>query len=442
MTSLSFRDAVHLALTDVVGRRRLHEVLRRLDVERSAGWAATPDAAALQARARAARQAAIARMPALVDTLAERMAARGVTVHRAATAEDAARTIEDVVTAGGGEVALVGGHPILEEVFGEALPGAATTVADYLLRHAGEPPAHPVARLAHMSVRDVADLLGQVLGRTVRPDIPRLVDLVARRVRQGVDRATVAVAGVHFADAETGTLVILGEEGDRRRTWLRARVYVAIMGMDAVVPHWEDVSLLLQVWARAATGQPMPPEVLLLQGPVAGEGPQEVHLIIVDNGRTDILADGFGDALMCIHCGACATVCPLFREVGGQVFGSPYVGPIGSVLSPLFWPDTHRDLAYASTLCGACQGACPVGIDIPYLMARLRARAWEAGRTPSATRGRARLWSWLTARHPLAQTLARTGRSLLRTGWLKVGRMLWPLPESTSFDTLWRSRFQ
>ena len=441
MTSLSFRDAVHLALTDVVGRRRLHEVLRRLDVERSAGWAATPDAAALQARARAARQAAIARMPALVDALAERMAARGVIVHRAATAGDAARAVEGIVTAGGEEVALVGGHPILEEVFGEALPGAATTVADYLLRHAGEPPAHPVARLAHMSVRDVADLLGQVLGRTVRPDIPRLVDLVARRVRQGVDRATVAVAGVHFADAETGTLVVLGEEGDRRRTWLRARVYVAIMGMDAVVPHWEDVPLLLQVWARAATGQPMPPEVLLIQGPVAGEGPQEVHLIIVDNGRTDILADGFGDALMCIHCGACATVCPLFREVGAQVFGSPYVGPIGSVLSPLFWPDTHRDLAYASTLCGACRGACPVGIDIPHLMARLRARAWEAGRTPS-TRGRARLWSWLTARHPLAQTLARAGRSLMRAGWLKVGRTLWPLPESTSFDTLWRSRFQ
>jgi L-lactate dehydrogenase complex protein LldF len=238
-------------------------------------------------------------------------------------------------------------------------------------------------------------------------------------LRERFLRARVAISGANFAVAETGTLSVVESEGNGRMCLTLPQTLITVMGIEKLVPTWRDLEVFLQLLPRSSTGERMNPYTSLWTGVTPGDGPQEFHLVLVDNGRTAVLADEVGrEALHCIRCSACLNVCPVYERAGGHAYGSVYPGPIGAVLSPqLTGVEDNASLPYASSLCGACYDACPVAIDIPSILVHLRAEHVEAQTrtTPEAAAFRAlskamsnpRLWR-------LAQRAAGLGRFLAR----------------------------
>src|ERR687883_415635 len=217
-------------------------------------------------------------------------------------------------------------------------------------------------------------------------DEPRQLAMAARRhLRERFLRARVAISGANFAVAETGTLTVVESEGNGRMCLTLPETLITVMGIEKVVPTWRDLEVFLQLLPRSSTGERMNPYTSMWTGVTPGDGPQNVHLVLLDNGRTATLGDAVGrDALHCIKCSACLNVCPVYKRTGGHAYGSVYPGPIGAVLSPqLTGVAANPSLPYASTLCGACFDACPVAIDIPSILVNLRSRVVEERRLPS-----------------------------------------------------------
>jgi L-lactate dehydrogenase complex protein LldF len=251
-------------------------------------------------------------------------------------------------------------------------------------------------------------------------DDPRRLAMAARaHLREKFLRAKVAISGANFAVAATGTLAVVESEGNGRMCLTLPQTLITVMGIEKLVPTWQDLEVFLQLLPRSSTGERMNPYTSLWTGVTPGDGPQEFHLVLVDNGRTAVLADEVGrEALHCIRCSACLNVCPVYERAGGHSYGSVYPGPIGAILSPqLTGVEDNASLPFASSLCGACYDACPVAIDIPSILVHLRAEHVEAQQhlTPEAVAFRSlskvmshpRLWR-------LAQKAAGLGRFLAR----------------------------
>jgi L-lactate dehydrogenase complex protein LldF len=359
-----------------------------------------------------------------------------------------------------------------------------TDLGEYIIQLAGERPSHITAPAIHKTRGDVADLFAEKLGVERTDRLEEMTALARRVLRERFAAAGMGVTGVNFAVAETGTVVLVENEGNIRLTTSLPRVHVALMGIEKLVPRFEDLSVFLTLLPRSASGQKMTSYVSFLTGPKrAGddEGPEEFHVVVLDNGRTRLLADPhLRQSLNCIRCGACLNVCPVYRKIGGHAYGWVYPGPIGAVLTPqLLGHGRARDLPLASTLCGACRDACPLKIKIPEMLLHLRHQIKEgvgpaegaaAPPPPSPTRaappspasrlkGRAKAWAELVAfrlwaavmrepkRYRRAAALARLGqrrgprwaRALARAtplrGWT-AARDLPPLAER-SFRELW-----
>ncbi len=251
-----------------------------------------------------------------------------------------------------------------------------TDFGEYIIQVAGQRPSHIVGPALHLSAADVADILNEVADRPLSSDREELAAFARRKLRQSFAAADIGITGVNFAVAETGTIVLVSNEGNARLTTALPRIHIAVMGMEKVIPRWEDLPYLLKVLARAATGQKLSVYTSLITGPRrAGEidGPEEFHLVILDNGRSKILGGPLRESLFCIRCGACLNACPIYRSVGGHAYGGVYAGPIGAVLTPLYdGLSANHHLPHASSLCGACQAACPVKIAIPDMLLKLR----------------------------------------------------------------------
>jgi L-lactate dehydrogenase complex protein LldF len=272
-------------------------------------------------------------------------------------------------------------------------------------------------------------------------------------LRERFLRARVAISGANFAVAETGTLAVVESEGNGRMCLTLPQTLITVMGIEKLVPTWRDLEVFLQLLPRSSTGERMNPYTSLWAGVTPGDGPQEFHLVLLDNGRTAVLADEVGrEALHCIRCSACLNVCPVYERTGGHAYGSVYPGPIGAVLSPqLTGVEDNASLPYASSLCGACYDVCPVAIDIPSILVHLRAEHVEAQEkvTPEAAAFRAlatamsrpRLWR-------LAQRAAGLGRFLARgrptlpaalpppiSGWTRSRDL--PAPPRETFTQAW-----
>ncbi|MGD2047825.1 MAG: LutB/LldF family L-lactate oxidation iron-sulfur protein [Gemmatimonadota bacterium] len=383
--------------------------------------------------------------------------ANGVRVHWAETATDALTVLRGIVRRHGVRSVVKAKSMLTEELgVNEHLEGLnvrvrETDLGEYIVQLLDEPPSHIIAPVMHLSLDDCRRLFHERLGTPLDGRPEELVAAARTALRQEFLDADLGISGGNFLVAETGTVALLENEGNIRLSTSLPRVHVAFVGIEKLVPRLEDLAGFVQLLARAGTGQPIGNYVSLLQGPKRDDevdGPEEVHVVLVDNGRTRLLADDTAwESLRCIRCGACLNICPVYRQTGGHAYGFTYSGPIGAIIAPgILGLEEALPLPYASSLCGACADVCPVRIPIPDILLHWRERAVEEGLTPSSERLALRAFT-TAANHPL---LYRAGAALLRrTPWKLGGTALpvlggWvqertpPEPSPKSFQSLWK----
>ena len=293
-----------------------------------------------------------------------------------------------------------------------------TDLGEYIIQQAGETPSHIIAPAVHKSKDDIADLFAEKHQRRRLTDIAALTHEAREVLRPHFLDADMGISGANFIVAETGSTMIVTNEGNGRMTTTMPRVHVAITGIEKIIPTLEDVSMILRLLTRSATGQSISNYLSFTTGPKqAGDrdGPEEFHVIIVDAGRTGVLASDMREALRCIRCGACMNHCPVYQNIGGHAYGWVYPGPIGSILTPSYVGlENAIDLPNAATLCNQCGVVCPVKIPLPDLMRKLREKQVARGLRPWGERLGLRLWAWAAARPAVYSLLVRMAARLGR----------------------------
>ncbi|HLX19435.1 MAG TPA: LutB/LldF family L-lactate oxidation iron-sulfur protein [Gaiellaceae bacterium] len=395
----------------------------RLLTARTEAWTRLDDVEALRERAHSIRMAAIDDLDGHLDRFIAALKAAGGTAHVCATAEEARATV--VRLCAGAKLAAKSKSMLSEEIeLNAALEAAGvevveTDLGEYILQLAGEHPVHIIAPAIEKTAGDVAELLSAVEGVRVEPELKALAQAARRQLRRVFERADVGITGANFAVCDTGSICLVTNEGNGGLVTSLPRVHVALLGMERLVPTLDDLAVLLQLLARSGTGQTLTTYTRLLTGPRrAGEedGPDELHVVIVDNGRTGLLRGRYREMLACIRCGACLNVCPVYRKSGGGAYGPVYSGPMGAVLVPLLRGlEREPGLPHASSLCGACTAACPVKIPLHELLLDLRRDLVGEGIAPRSERLAFTLWSLLWSRpllYRLSTAFARLGGPL------------------------------
>lgn len=384
-----FQRRVNQALDDKYLKTALGRATARMSLQRQTAMGAI-DGQELRDQVRQMKSYVIRHLPDLLETLEARLTENGAIVHWARDAAEANQIILDLARRANVQKVIKSKSMATEEIhLNRALEDAGISaiesdLGEYIIQLNNEPPSHIVAPVIHRRLEDIAEIMQRTLDMPPTLDPEAMCALARAKLRQEFLTAEMGVSGCNFAIAETGTVCIVTNEGNGRLTSTLPPIYVALMGIEKLVPTVEDAFLQYQALCRSASGQQTSVYLSMTSGPrKAGDvdGPEEFHVVLLDNGRSRMLAEGYGEALMCIRCGACLNSCPVYREVGGHTYGSTYSGPIGAVISPLLSMDVTQvnQLPHASTLCGACREACPVKIDLPRLLLDLRADQVEDG---------------------------------------------------------------
>jgi L-lactate dehydrogenase complex protein LldF len=397
-------------------------------------FASLSNGEAMRVQARRVREHTIENLDSYLAQFTDQLLQNGWRVHRAADAEEACRIAIQIARAHDAIVVTKSKSMLSEEIgLNHALERdeiriVETDLGEFIVQLRGELPSHIITPAVHLRRQEVAATFHEKLGMPYSTDVEAMTALARRTLRQEFLQSAIGITGVNFGVAESGTLCLVTNEGNGRMVTTMPPVHIALMGLERLVPTLDDLALMLPLLTRAATGQVISTYVSLIQSPRRTDdpdGPDERHLILIDNGRSSLIGSETAEALLCIRCGACLNACPVFRELGGHVYQSVYPGPIGSVLSPaLFGVHAYGHLSKASTLCGACREACPVGIDLPTLLLRARKSYVESVRQPGFMRLAMKLYAWLMLvpqRYRLAQRLARPLMRFLplREGWLR-----------------------
>jgi L-lactate dehydrogenase complex protein LldF len=437
----NFYARVDQALRNPAMRAAMKHATSRLVSSRELSISALPNADALRDHARAIRAHTIARLDYYLARFDETVRARGGQVHWAATADAAVAIVADIARQHGAKTAVKSKSMVSEEIeLNAALARAGvdvleTDLGEFVVQIDGDHPSHIVAPIIHKSRRDVAKLFQEKLAATDADvaDVPQMTAFARRRLRAGFLKADLGISGGNFGVAETGSLCICTNEGNGRLTTTVPRVHVALMGIERLVPTLADLGVMLQVLGRSATGQKLTVYSNIITGPRRrgedadhdeSDGPDHLHIVLVDNGRSRLLGTDLAEVLYCIRCGACLNTCPVYQEIGGHAYGSVYPGPVGAVLTPGLrgLADWH-DLPHASSLCGACREICPVRIDIPRMLLKLRDEAREQGYSPAWITSGIWVFRQLALRPRLfrrAQALASfVTRRLATNGWIR-----------------------
>ena len=382
-----------------LGDAQLHAALRNLVAtfgsKRQAAISSVPDWEDLRQRARAIKDETLAHLDKYLEQFADNAAHAGAQIHWARDGVEVCNIIIGLLQARNAMRVVKSKSMATEEIHLNAALEAAgietveTDLGEWIIQLARETPSHIVVPAIHKSKRQIAELFVEKLGIEPTDDVDKLTSAARRVLRQRFAQADAGISGVNFGIAETGTILILENEGNIRLTTSLPKVHIAVMGIEKVIPHFADLDVFLKLLPRSGTGQRLTAYQSLITGKKKrsdDEGPEELHIVLMDNGRSRMLAHPLTrQSLACIRCGACLNACPVYQQIGGHAYGSVYPGPIGAVITPqLIGIGKAAQLPYASSLCGACREVCPVKIDIPALLLHLRAEVVEGSSSGTA----------------------------------------------------------
>jgi len=463
-TSPRFRENAHEALGDAQLQRALGNVRQGFIDKRAAVAAKLPEFEALRDSARDIKNHALEHLDLYLERYERKVTEAGGQVHWARTAEEARAAILGICRSVGAKTVTKGKSMISEEIGLNAGLEAAgitpveTDLGEYIIQLRGEMPSHIIAPAVHLNATQVESDFRRVHTHLdPARDLSQPVQLLteARRVlRERFLTADVGITGANFLIAETGTSVIVTNEGNGDLTQTLPKVHIVIASIEKIVPTLEDAAQMLRVLARSATGQEMSVYTTYSTGPRRPDdvdGPEQHHVVILDNGRSAMLGTAFQEMLRCIRCGACMNHCPVYHAVGGHAYGWVYPGPMGAVLTPtLLGVDKAGHLPNASTFCGRCESVCPVRIPLPKLMRHWREREFERHLTPATVRSGLAFWGFFATRPRLyglatraaMATLGWFGRRKGRFGWLPLAGGWtqyrdFPAPEGDTFQAQW-----
>lgn len=426
-----------------------------------------PEFDALRDKARDIKNHTIENLDFYLETYEKKVLSTGGHVHWASTAKDAQEIVLNICQSVGATSVNKGKSMIGEECdINEALEAAGikaveTDLGEYIIQIRNERPSHIIAPAVHLTKAQVEESFRETHTHLdperVLDEPPTLLEEARKVLRKKYFEAEVGITGANFLVAETGSSIIVTNEGNGDLSQLLPRVHIVLASIEKVVPNLEDASTLLRVLARSATGQEFSVYTTISTGPRKDEdldGPEEYHVILLDNGRTGMLGTEFQDMLRCIRCGACMNHCPVYQSVGGHAYGWVYPGPMGAVLSPgLLGVDEAGHLPNASTFCGRCEEVCPVHIPLPKMMRHWREREFERHLTPNSYRKGIQLWAFIALRPSLYKRLTsfqmrilgwigrRRGRFTsvpMAKGWTKYRDL--PAPEGKTFQKQWSER--
>jgi L-lactate dehydrogenase complex protein LldF len=420
----------------------------------------------LRDAAAAIRDRSLAHLSAHLERFEREATRRGATVLYARDGDEARGLVLEICARHGLTKAVKSKSMLSEEAgLNDALERAGvqpveTDLGEYIIQLAKEPPSHIIAPAVHKSKDQVSALFAAHHGTDHKTAIPELTREAREVLRQHFVSADLGISGANFLVAETGSGVIVTNEGNGRMVTTLPRVHVSITGIEKVIGTLEDFSLLLRALTRSATGQPISNYVSMFTGPKGAgdrEGPEHMYFILVDGGRTNLVGTDLQDMLRCIRCGACMNHCPVYRTVGGHAYGWVYPGPMGSVLTPSYVGlENALDLPHAATLCNQCGVVCPVRIPLPDLLRSLREKQVERRLRPASERLGLRAWAWAAQRPGAYALLARLGARMLAVlgggtrlihrlpvvggGWTQMRDM--PAPPGRTFRDLYRARIR
>jgi len=455
----AFVQRIDKALANHQARQNLRATMDRLKLKRLQQFPDKRQLDDLRHQAKSIRQKTLDHLPELLEQLEEKLTQNGIQVHWAETAEQANSIVHDILSKADAKTVVKGKSMVSEEIDMNAyleqqgIEVIESDLGEFIIQLAHEPPSHIIMPAIHKNARDVAQLFHQHFPELAYTEDVDELTLSARKIlRNKFASADAGISGVNFAVAETGTLCLVENEGNGRLSTTVPDLHIAITGIEKVIEKLEDLPPLLNILPKTATGQTITTYVNMISGPRKDnekDGPREVHLVLLDNTRSDIhSSDEFIDTLRCIRCGSCINHCPVYVQVGGHAYGSTYPGPIGTVLEPQrIGLKQMGDLTSACSLCGACAEACPVQIPLPSLINRLRAESnnQQFGNSRTSGKGSLRnrseamtwkLWSFTHARPWLYAIFGWTASRLRFLapsklgGWTKYRTAPKPAPQT------------
>lgn len=422
-TSLAGRSAAALSDTQLRGAVRF--TVERLRTAKAKGTEEFGNWEEWREAGRKIRAHTIAHLDYYLAEFSENAAKSGTKVHFAKDADEARDILSGIVERTQTRRVVKSKSMVSEELHVNSalerlgVEVTETDLGEWIVQLAGETPSHLILPAIHKRREEVQELFEAEGGRPLSPETAVLAQHARLRLREKFAAADLGITGCNFAIAETGSVALFTNEGNGRLVTTLPRTHVVLMGMERILPNLGDLAVMAQLLARSATGQKITTYLNLVTGPRKedeADGPTEVHVIVVDNGRSAQLGSPkFQEILHCIRCGACLNVCPVYRHIGGHAYGSVYGGPIGAVLTPLLDSDPRAsELAQASTLCGACHEACPVKIPLHDMLVELRRKDVELGVSKAGERAAFSVYGFFYARPRLLGVFARLGRRVLR----------------------------
>lgn len=426
ITENRYKTEARRAIHDPILQGALANLQERLGKGAAAAYQKLPEGPELRFRAHDIRMQAIENLDILLERLAEKIRENGGHVFFAEDGQAAVNYCLDVARQHGVKLAVKGKSMVTEEIglnnalMSDGVEVVETDLGEYIIQLAGEHPSHIIAPAIHKTRNEIGQLFAEKLDVPFTNDPPTLTRIARKALREKFLAADMGISGCNLACAETGHITTVSNEGNIRMSSTLPKVHVAFMGMERVIARLEDHDVLFRLLARGAAAQNMAGYVSYIGGPRhpgQADGPDAFHLVIIDNGRSRILADeDFREMLCCIRCAACLNVCPVYAKIGGHSYYSAYSGPVGAVVTPLLSGiNAAKDLCLGETLCGACQEICPVNINLPRMLLQLRKKLaygdseWGVSPASSAENAIWKIWSWLIRDHRRYEFFLRMG---------------------------------